>query len=69
VYGLQEEYSQDIAFVELNAADGDTGQAAFMELGLRGHPAIVIFDAQRQEVFRTFGLIEEKPIRQVLDGL
>ena len=69
MHGLQEEYSPNTAFEVLNAADGGAGQAAFTQLGLRGHPAVVIFDAQGQEVYRTFGLIEEEPIREILDGL
>jgi hypothetical protein len=69
VHGLQEEYSPNITLEELNAADGGAGQAVFTQLGLRGHPAVVIFDARGQEIYRTFGLIEEEPIREILDGL
>lgn len=65
---LEEEYSPDIAFEYLNALDSGTGQAAFNQLGLRGHPAIVIFDADGQEILRAFS-IEEDLIVEALNGL
>lgn len=58
--GLQGEYSENIAFVSLNAADGAEGQSAFEELVLPGHPAILIFDADGNEIYRAFGSFEEE---------
>jgi hypothetical protein len=66
---LQEEFRSEVAFEYLNAVDEGIGQAAFEQLGLRGHPAVVIFNASGQEIYRSFGLVEEAPIREVLDGL
>lgn len=66
---LEEQYGTDIAFEYLNALDGGIGQSAFSQLGLRGHPAIVIFDAQGQEILRVFSIIEEDLIVEVLNGL
>lgn len=58
--GLQTQYSENIAFVSLNAADNAEGQSAFEQLTLPGHPAIVIFDADGNEVYRAFGSFEEE---------
>lgn len=65
--GLQEEFSPNIAFEYLNAADGDIGQAAFEQLGIRGHPTVIIFDANGEEVYRTFGLVEEDILQDILE--
>lgn len=51
----------------LDAADGAAGQAAFELLGLRGHPAVVVFDARGNEILRMFGSVEESLLREVLD--
>lgn len=66
---LEEQYSSTIAFEYLNALDGGLGQSAFSQLGLRGHPAILIFDAEGKEILRVFSIIEEDVIVEVLDGL
>lgn len=67
VNGLEAEYGQQIAFVNLNAADRGQGQQAFESLALPGHPAFVIFDASGAEQFRTFGVVEESALRAALE--
>ncbi|MDQ7026505.1 MAG: hypothetical protein Q9P01_18715 [Anaerolineae bacterium] len=64
--GFQEEFSSNIAFEYLNATDGGAGEAAFVQLGVRGHPTIIIFDATGEEIYRTFGLVEEDAIEGIL---
>jgi len=66
---LEEQYSDDIAFEYLNALDGGIGQRAFEQLALRGHPAIVIYDADGKEVLRSFSILEEDLIIDVLGNL
>lgn len=66
---LQEEYTADIEFISLNAADNAEGQTAYEELILPGHPSIVIFDADGQEVYRGFGSFEEEDLSAELDAV
>lgn len=65
---LEDEYSS-VAFEYLNALDAGLGQSAFNQLALRGHPAIVIFDADGKEVLRVFSIVEEDLIKETLDNL
>jgi hypothetical protein len=67
VNGLQQEFGTAIEFVSLDA--NKEGAEAFSQLTLRGHPAVVIFDASGKETYRTFGLVEEAPIRDALEQL
>ncbi len=67
--GLQEQYSDNVEFVWLNAADGAEGQSTFEQLALPGHPAIVIFDDDSQEVYRGFGFFEEEILASELTAL
>ena len=65
---LEQQYDT-ITFVYLDAVDGAEGQRAFTQLGLRGHPATVIFDANGTEVYRSLGVVEEAELAAVLDDL
>lgn len=67
VNGLEEEYSDSVAFRYLNA--NTDGVAAFDQLGLRGHPAFVIFSSDGQEVSRLVGLQDETSLRNLLDSI
>lgn len=67
--GLQAQYSENVAFESLNAADNADGQSAFEQLILPGHPSIVIFDADGQEVYRAFGSFEEEILESELIAL
>lgn len=53
----------------LNAADNAVGQTAYEELILPGHPSIVIFDANGQEVYRGFGSFEEDDLSAEIDAV
>ncbi len=65
VNGLEEQYSNQIRFVSLNAnADG---AASYEALILRGHPAYVIFSADGEELFRALGAQERDFLQQALD--
>ncbi len=66
---LQEQYNAEVEFVSLNAADNAEGQIAYEELILPGHPSIVIFDANGQEVYRGFGSFEEEDLSAELDAV
>ena len=58
VNGLQEDYGNEITFVSLNAKDSEDGEALFQQLGLPGHPGIVIYTTDGEEVFRRFGIVD-----------
>lgn len=66
---LEDQYSSHIAFEYLNALDGGVGQSSFEQLALRGHPAILIFDAEGKEMLRVFSIPQEEDlIIEVLDN-
>ena len=65
---LQETYGE-VEFVSLNAGDNAEGQSAFEQLTLLGHPAIVIFDADGQEVYRGFGTFDEDDLALELEAI
>lgn len=67
VNGLEDEYSDAVAFRYLNA--NIEGAAAFQQLGLRGHPAFVIFLPDGREVSRSVGLQDEAFLRNMLDTI
>ena len=66
VDGLEAEYGATVTFRQLNAQTD--GQPIFEQLGLRGHPAFVIFDATGREVFRTLGIVEPARLVEALEG-
>ena len=63
---LQEQYGALIEFESLNAVDDADGQRAFEKLVLPGHPAIVIFDPEEEEVYRAFGFFEDGTLESEL---
>jgi hypothetical protein len=65
VNGLKGQYIGKVTFKSLNATEG--GKTVFEQLSLRGHPAVVLFDAERQEVYRSFGVITEDILRVELE--
>lgn len=56
--GLQDDYSDSVTFVSLNAKDGADGETIFQILGLPGHPSIVIYTKNGEEVFRQYGIMD-----------
>jgi hypothetical protein len=65
---LEAEENGRAAFVSLNARDGGVGEAAFTALGLAGHPAVLIFDAQGRETYRQYGVQSESDLRTALQA-
>lgn len=61
---LAVEYEEEVEVVSLNA--NTDGEAEFRQLGLRGHPVIVIFDANSTEVYRGLGVQSEETLRDAL---
>lgn len=57
VNGIQDEYSDSVAFISFNAKDSGDGQAIFQNLGLPGHPSIVIYSKTGEEIYRQFGIV------------
>ncbi len=64
VNGLQEEYGERVAFIDLNAQDGADGERLFDQLGLRGHPSFILYSADGQQTYQGIGIIEEQQLRQ-----
>lgn len=64
VNGLEDEYN-DISFQYLNATSDR--EAVFNQLGLRGHPAYLIFLPDGTEVFRAVGLQDEDDLRNAIE--
>jgi thiol-disulfide isomerase/thioredoxin len=54
VDGLEQEYGGQIAVQRVNADKGD-GPAIMRKYQILGHPTLLIFDNQRQEVQRLLG--------------
>ncbi len=59
VDGLQETYSNQMTFEYLDAEDNGVGQAIFEILSLPGHPSYVIFQPDGEELFRSFGIVDD----------
>lgn len=64
VNGFEEVYSDNMAFVYLNA--NTDGQMIYETLNLRGHPAYVIFQTDGTEVFRTLGHQPESSLEEAI---
>jgi thiol-disulfide isomerase/thioredoxin len=54
VDGLEQQYGEQIAVRRVNAAEGD-GPAIMQGYRIPGHPTLMIFDSQGQEVRRLIG--------------
>lgn len=69
VNGLENEFTDQIFFLRLNAADGADGETAFNRLSLPGHPSFVIFTPEGQEQERLFGVVDEAALRIAVEGV
>jgi hypothetical protein len=69
VYGLEEQYTDQLAVRFLNAMDGAEGQNAFESLALPGHPSYVLYDEFGAEVWRAFGVIVQAYLRNEIDKI
>ncbi|MFC1974783.1 thioredoxin family protein [Chloroflexota bacterium] len=54
VDGLEQQYGKQIAVRRVNAAEGD-GPAIMQNYRIPGHPTLMIFDSEGQEVKRLIG--------------
>ena len=67
VDGLEADYGESVVFVRVNAGEGE-GARLFRQLGLPGHPSYVIFSAEGQETFRTFGIVDSTSLHSAIEG-
>ncbi len=67
VNGLQEEYSAGVEFVPINALDGAEGEAFFQQLGLPGHPSVVLYSADMQQFYRGVGIVDDEELRRQIE--
>jgi len=71
VDGLKQGYEDRIDFVYLNAADGGSGEKAFLFYKLRGHPSVVIISSDGTVLWSVTGVTSrediEAAIRQALE--
>lgn len=69
VNGLEDEFSDQVFFLRLNAADGAEGESTFNRLSLPGHPSFVIFTPDGQEQERLFGVVDAAALRAALESV
>ncbi len=65
VDGLEQQFEGQIAVQRINAAVGD-GPAVMKAYHILGHPVVLIFDRQGQEVERLAGPQPSQKIKEVL---
>ena len=68
VDGLETDYGDQIAFQRLNV-DEDDGKAAAQTFRVRGHPAIVVLDADGSLVWSRVGVQPRADVVKVLESL
>jgi hypothetical protein len=66
VDGLEQKYGDRIAVRRINANEGD-GPAIMQDYKIPGHPVILIFDRQGQEIKRLIGPQPVEVIEEVLE--
>ena len=67
VDGLEEDYGSRVAFQRLNV-DGHNGRAAAQTYRVRGHPAIVVLDAQGKVIWSRVGVQSRDDIASALES-
>ncbi|MCK6624800.1 MAG: thioredoxin family protein [Anaerolineae bacterium] len=65
VDGLEQKYGGQIAVQRINATEGD-GPAVMKAYHILGHPVVLIFDRQGQEVKRFVGPQPTEVVEEVL---
>ena len=68
VDGLEAEYGNRVAFLRLNA-DEDDGRAAAQTYRVRGHPAIVVINAQGDVVWSRVGVQPRDVVVSALESI
>ena len=66
--GLEQKYGDRIAFKRVNANEGD-GPTIMRDYRVLGHPTLLIFDSQGQEVRRFIGPQPTETIEEVLESV
>ena len=68
VDGLETDYGDRVAFQRLNA-DEDNGRAAAQAYRVRGHPAIVVINAQGDVVWSRVGVQPRDVVTSALESV
>jgi thioredoxin-like negative regulator of GroEL len=68
VDGLQQRYESSITFIRVDAGATDA-RSVLEALRVRGHPAVIIFDDDRQESARFNGVVDEDRLAKALDAV
>ena len=68
VNGLQAEFDNQVEFLSFNALDNADGEAIFAQLGLRGHPSILIYAVDGQQAYQGLGIIDEEALRGQIEN-
>ncbi len=63
---LEADYSDEIDVRSFDARND--GEKFFDQLTLRGHPALVLFDADANETYRALGIQPEANLRDAIDA-
>ena len=67
VNGLQEEYSEHIAFEQIDA-NTEAGQQRLRFYGLRGHPSYAVVDVEGKAIWSATGQLAAEQLRQQFDA-
>jgi thioredoxin-like negative regulator of GroEL len=68
VNGLEQQYSEEIVFKRVNAEVGD-GPEIMQAYRIPGHPTIMLFDGEGQEIQRILGSQSTETIEEALQRL
>lgn len=68
VNGLEAEYGERIVFAKLDANTPE-GRQAMQTYHLRGHPAILLFDAAGEMVWTGLGVQDRDTVADAMAGL
>ena len=66
VDGLAEKYQAEVVTKRINANEGE-GPGIMRAYGIRGHPTVLIFDRQGQEVGRLTGPQPTETVEKILE--
>lgn len=68
VNGLEDEYGDRVDFLELDALDGDQGEAAFERYSLRGHPSIIVTESGGEISSMLVGVVSREEVEQAIEN-
>ncbi|HUN08239.1 MAG TPA: thioredoxin family protein [Aggregatilineales bacterium] len=68
VHGLEDEFSDQVAFLYFDVLDDTAGQEMFESLNLPGHPSFVLFDRDGREIYRAFGIVTDEALRSAIEA-